>query len=514
MGGSLEECVHIAGINKFFSLAEMLDYDTVFLGPAVDSEKLVDKIIEEKPDIVALSYRLTPENASKHFVKLKKRIQDKGLQDITYLFGGTSPVVEEAEKSGIFKKCFTGEEGENGVISYLQGEAKGSEKRYSQHILERIDFSRPFPVLRAHFGQPTIKETVEGVQKIAEAEALDVISLGTDQDTQANFFHPERQSPDRKGAGGVPVRTREDFERIYKASRRGNLPLLRVYAGTDDMIQLAQLYVDTINNAWAAIPIFWFNKMDGRGPHDLRSSIKMHLDTIKWHADADIPVEILESHHWSMRDAPDNIAVASAVLGAYVSKELGVNNFIQQYMFNTPVNTSFTNDLAKMLAKKEMIQDLEDEDFKVYHQSRAGLVSFPASVDGGYGQLASSTMLQMQLNPDIVHIVNYCEAHHAATADDVITSSELVKQVIKNHLRGTPDMTINKDVQERKDQLKAQATRILEGIYEVQLKGRIDADNLYQIISEGIFDAPQLKNNPYALGEIKSVCRDGGYYES
>ena len=46
----------------------------------------------------------------------------------------------------------------------------------------------------------------------AEAGALDVISLGIDQDAQENFFHPERQNPRRTGAGGVPVRSADGRE--------------------------------------------------------------------------------------------------------------------------------------------------------------------------------------------------------------------------------------------------------------------------------------------------------------
>jgi hypothetical protein len=94
-----------------------------------------------------------------------------------------------------------------------------------------------------------MKATIEGIKKIAEAQALDVVSLGIDQDAQENFFHPERQIPRQKGAGGVPVRSEDDYRALYAASRRGNFPLLRTYSGTDDFIRLAEMYVETINNA-------------------------------------------------------------------------------------------------------------------------------------------------------------------------------------------------------------------------------------------------------------------------
>jgi hypothetical protein len=70
------------------------------------------------------------------------------------------------------------------------------------------------------------------------------------------------------------VRTPNDFRALYAASRRGNFPMLRAYSGTDDFIRYAEMLVETIHNAWCAIPLFWFNQMDGRGPWDLEGSIR------------------------------------------------------------------------------------------------------------------------------------------------------------------------------------------------------------------------------------------------
>ena len=172
-------------------------------------------------------------------------------------------------------------------------------------------------------------DTIRGIQKIAAAQTLDVISLGIDQDAQENFFHPERQDPRRTGAGGVPVRSAEDYRALYAASRRGNYPLMRTYSGTDDFIRLAELYVETINIAWAAIPLFWFNQMDGRGPWDLESSIHEHQRVMAWYGARGIPVELNEPHHWGMRDAPDVIFVVSAFLSAYNARAFGVKDYIK-----------------------------------------------------------------------------------------------------------------------------------------------------------------------------------------
>ena len=54
---------------------------------------------------------------------------------------------------------------------------------------------------------------------------LDVISLGIDQDAQENFFHPERQDPRRKGAGGVPVRSAKIIGRLYAGQPARKFPV-------------------------------------------------------------------------------------------------------------------------------------------------------------------------------------------------------------------------------------------------------------------------------------------------
>jgi len=247
----------------------------------------------------------------------------------------------------------------------LRGESAGpkDEASYPQTTIERITWKAPYPILRHHFGLPTMEATLEGIQKIAEARVLDVISLGIDQDAQENFFHPERQNPRAKGAGGVPVRSAEDYRALFAASRRGNYPLMRTYSGTDDFIRLAELYMETINNAWCAIPLFWFNQLDGRGPVDLEESIDLHQQVMCWYGERQVPVELNEPHHWGMRDAPDVIFVTSAYLSAYNAKAFGVHDYIAQMMFNSPPGTSDAMDLAKMAAILEMIAPLEDVSF-------------------------------------------------------------------------------------------------------------------------------------------------------
>ncbi len=335
-----------------------------------------------------------------------------------------------------------------------------------------------------------------------------MISLGIDQDARENFFHPERQDPRHRGAGGVPVRTAEDYKSLYAASRCGNYPLLRTYSGTDDFIRLAEMYVETIRIAWCAIPLFWFNRMDGRGPWGLEGSIREHQKLMRWYGERSIPVELNESHHWGMRDAPDVIFVVSAYLSAYNARAFGVKDYIAQLMFNSPPELSDAMDLAKMLAILEMITPLEKDGFRVFRQTRTGLLSYPLEENAARTHLVTSIYLQMNLKPHILHIVGHTEAHHAATAEDVIAASRMASKAVANALEGQPEMAFDPNVQERKEELVHEAQVTLEAIRSIaNAKVRdplSNASTLTKAVAIGILDAPQLRNNPYAKGTILS----------
>ena len=331
VAAALGECVHVAGISKFLQLAEAAGWKTIFLGPAVSIDAVIQSIRQENADLVGISYRLTPETGERLLGEFAEAADEFHARGVRFAFGGTPPIADKARQLGFFERIFVGGEPPEEVLAYLKGQsAETHSETYPQTLVERIVWKSPFPVLRHHFGLPTLQETLNGVEVIAEASALDIISLGIDQDAQENFFHPERQDPRRKGAGGVPVRNREDYEALYAASRRGNLPLLRTYSGTDDFIAMAQMVSETIRNAWCAIPLFWFNQMDGRGPWDLEGSIRQHQEVMKWYGDRNIPVELNEPHHWGMRDAPDVISVVAAFLAAYNARALGVHDYIAQ----------------------------------------------------------------------------------------------------------------------------------------------------------------------------------------
>jgi hypothetical protein len=508
---SLEPCIHIAGVINFLNIAEKLGNETVFLGPAINLDELFLKIKEYNPDLVGVSFRLTPEVARGIFLRLRDMIRENNTKS-KFVLGSTPSVANVAREIGIFDMIFTGEESPIEVTGYLKG--KGIIRRIShpQSLIERIEENRPFPILRHHFGLPSLKDTISGAREIAEAEVLDVISIGPDQNAQESFFRPKEMQDELNGAGGVSIRKEEDLLEIYKATRTGNYPLLRCYSGTRDLVKWSDMLQRTINNAWAAIPLCWYSSLDKRSPRPLVEAIRENQQAIRWHAQRNIPVEVNEAHQWGLRDAPDIVTVATAFLAAYSAKKLGVKHYIVQLMLNTPLSTSGKADLAKMLAILGLISRLEDENFICYRQIRTGLTSLSSDMSVAKGQLASSIQLGLLLSPDIVHVVGFCEGDHTATAQDVIESCKIVRGVIKNFYLGFPSL-LDEEVIARKEHLLKESEILISSIKGLATSSKdplIDPEVIAKAVKIGLLDAPHLRGNPSACGKIKTRIINGG----
>ncbi|MDD4577206.1 MAG: methionine synthase, partial [Anaerolineaceae bacterium] len=191
----------------------------------------------------------------------------------------------------------------------------------------------------------------------------------------------------------------------------------------------------------------------------------------------------------------------------------GVKDYIAQLMFNSPPNLSDAMDLAKMLAILEMISPLENDNFRIWRQTRTGLLSYPLEDNAARAHLATSIYLQMSLKPHIIHIVGHTEADHAATADDVIAASLAARRSIENALAGQPGMSFDPEIQARKKHLIEQAQITLQAIKNIA-GGRvadplIDPGVLNKAVILGIMDAPQLKNNRFAAGKISTRVLNG-----
>ncbi|MHA1342051.1 MAG: cobalamin B12-binding domain-containing protein [Promethearchaeota archaeon] len=518
LGACIGDCIHVAGILNFMNIAEQYGFNTNFLGPATSIDKIIEEIKKNNPGYVVISYRLTPQVGFKILKEFIEKIKQNKLTNRKFFLGCLPDLKKMIEPLGFFDNIFIGGESINEILPILQSSNlevndSSQNQRYPSNLLDRIKYKAPYPVIRAHFGLPSLEETIEGVKKIAEANVLDVISIAPDQAAQEWFFRPEILKTRPKGSGGVPIRSPEHLKTIYKSSRTGNYPLLRIYSGTQDLIKNADMFQKTIKNAWAAIPIFWYSELDGRGPLKLEDAIKEHFEAIKWHAERNIPVEINDPHQWGLRMAPDYLVVADAYICTKIAKELGVKNYIEQIMFNTPAGNSLKMDLARALAMKEIVEPLKSNNFNVIIQTRAGLAYFSPIEEIAKSQLITSTILQMALKPQIMHVVSYCEATHAAKADDIIKSCRIVQKAVEEAIKGLPDLTLDPEIIARKNQLIEKARQFIS-VYE-QFAKSINKNPykspiaLSEAVRIGLFDAPQLKNNPAAKGEIKIKIING-----
>ena len=124
IGASMGNCVHVAGVAHFLNLAEDQGYRTVYAGPAVKVDAIIEQAGKLNADIVALSYRLTPENV----VPLVEELREKSktlTQKPVWVFGGTAPVAAVVEKLGFFDKIFDSTEDIDDCIAYLRGVQRG-----------------------------------------------------------------------------------------------------------------------------------------------------------------------------------------------------------------------------------------------------------------------------------------------------------------------------------------------------------------------------------------------------
>ncbi len=529
MGGAIGNCVHVAGVFTYLQLAESIGYRTAFLGAAVPPEKWVQAIAEHDPAIVCIGYRLTPSALPAILDELFHRLKQQGiLENRIYYFGGIPQCVDIARKYPYFSEFFQGEEGHHYIMStlFLDNEESNCNKNHNRVALEGsnlapsdlkniIDKSCYYPMLRHHFGLPSLEESIRGIEKIAESEQVDIISIAPDQNAQEFFFEPEKMDHALDGSGGIPIRSETDLKLLWQAAQRGNYPRLRIYSGTSNLLKWAELSLRTIHNAWGAIPLFWYSVLDGRSTRTVEDALRENMASIRWYADRGIPVEVNESHHWSLRESSDTIAVADFYIAAYNAKKLGVQTYIAQLMFNTPRLTSAKMDLAKMLAKLELVSELEDDNFVCLKQVRAGLTHFSIDMNIAKGQLAASTLLSLAVKPQIIHVVSFSEADHAAKPEDVIESCKIVRGVLRNAWNGFPDLSIDPDVQERKKYLIQEAKILLRNIQErfskISPDPLSDPICLAQIVKTGLLDAPHLLNNPAALGKIRTIPTNGGY---
>ena len=489
MVGAIGKCVHNLGVENFAEWMEDQDlgYISVKLGPAVPIQEVINKIREARPEVVGVSMRLGDLHVDKLITEFIETATKYGLgpreSGIRYSFGGLRPaanlvramtgvplepdrfvrederhydleaVAESYAKKPEFQGFFeliaddfvTMEELEQFALRQPPKKAI-HEIDWSDYLVERIEQVRKLenrPIIRAHIGiaSDSIEPTVKAIEKLADAAAFEIVSLAPDQTSQellAKFIRGE-EDPSKylSGQGGAPIRTVEHLQRLKAATQRGNHPMTRIYTGTDELIALAHLWEEHLNICFPAVPIFFYNELDGRGPISIRDSFDEHFRTIEYWAEQGKPLEINDPHQWGLRYASDDMQVTDHVLCAVIALKKGIKDYVMQMMFELPPEISAMDDLAKMKAAYELAEPLTRHfNFNIFRQTRSGLPSFPPNLNQAKGHLAFGIYTQLYMKPHILHVVTHSEAHHEASADDIIESCEIVKQVCWDFAKG------------------------------------------------------------------------------
>ena len=371
---------------------------------------------------------------------------------------------------------------------------------------ERLDnnFKKGFqPLIRAHSGpysaditrEQCLKEYNDWCKDLASAGYLDILSIGSSQLSQSNFGE---NWEGKLNGGGVPVNSEKEYRDIWNAARP---MLVRTYSGTKNVEYMSDVYERTINISWHALSLWWFNELDGRGPNSLYQNLKDHIATIRHIAKIGKPVETNVPHHFAFRGCDDVTYIVSEYLAAKMTKMCGIKTFILQNMLNTPRSTWGVQDLAKSRVLLRLVKSLEDDNFRVILQTRAGLDYFKPNIEEAKAQLAAVTAMMDDIDPDniyspeIIHVVSYSEALYLATPDVLNDSIKITRQALEEYRRlkkigETPDV-MTSDIQNRTYRLESAAKKIIAAM-ENNIKDLYSPEGLYIAFTAGWLPVPEL----------------------
>jgi hypothetical protein len=548
--GQLEECnqfVLVGSKELEIALREIENKDKQTL--------IKNWIIENKITHLGISYRLDPKDASNiirnliHMIKINHLFNNDGGPLKQCFFAGlpeSCQLIENEHHDLV--KCFIGSESAYDTLIQLGVEKdeipslliEGS--KYDEHLnnvaQQLIDsnnylsYESPFkggypefgtkqdkltlriknnqtktnlPLTRVHVGpylsnrEEAVKLFEEWCKELAQANLLDIVSIGSSQLTQSNF------NEDWSGltnGGGVPIQTKEEYQRIFDVSRP---LLLRTYSGTKNVPDLAKIHEETINIAWHALSFWWFNQLDGRGPNSVFDNLNEHIETLKYIAQTNKPFEPNIPHHFAFRGSDDVTYVISAVLAARTAKKYGVKDFILQVMLNTPRYTWGIVDIAKARAILQLINPLKDETFNIFLQPRAGLDYFAPDIEKAKVQLAQVSMLMddiephNEFSPEIIHVVSYSEALFLANPKVINESVQITQAALKyyrEYKKNNPNflMQFEEDIRTKTNDLVNEVTILLNSIEEV-IKDPYTAQGLHDIFAYGYLQTPYLWAN-------------------
>ena len=555
---------HTMGIDAAVSLLRECNYK-VIVSPlrvqkaleTLESEEsqriILDWIKSNKINHIGVSYRLDPRDAVNIFGRLVALLKKEQYFEClsanvkSIYFAGLKPACDEIAREYSGRICtFRGGESPEETLMVMgipkedipehivsgckydrkiqefgrniikkenyKSEEKLIAKKYPEYatrkdtLVKRLDhnFENGFqPLIRAHSGpydpdltrEECVKKYIWWCKELAQAGYLDILSIGSSQLSQSNFGEKWN---DKINGGGVPVNSEKEYIDIWNAAKP---MLVRTYSATQNVCRMAEMYERTINIAWHALSLWWFDELDGRGPNSLYRNLKEHIATIKYIASINKTIEANVSHHFAFRGCDDTAYIISTVLAAKMAKKCGAKYFVLQNMLNTPRSTWGVQDLAKSRVLLRLVKELEDNNFRVILQTRAGLDFFKPDIDEAKAQLAAVTAMMDDIDPkniyspEIIHVVSYSEALYLATPDIINESIKITRHALKEYRTQKWNLGIaseaEEQIRERQYRLERDARKILKAMEE-NIENLYSPEGLYIAFTAGWLPVPQL----------------------
>lgn len=577
---SLANDPHTEGMHNAGKIAALDNVGSFILPPSLDYTAFYDAIVKYQPQFIGLSYRQNESVAVEELFKVVNYFYSSGLikpeDKVKISFAGLPKTIRilEAQIHELPLKVILCKNSSN-ILECIKEtvdffDIGNKREQIIQHVYDELVpkgislfdqladeavcnddyknepplkipsinacnnyvtriYESEFPVLRSHFGipAPDIKPTVDGIRELAKARVLDEVSLGSSDLSQRYFGQPEMFER-LKNDGGVPYKDFGDLVALYQASRFGNFPGVKPYCHVNNLVEFVHQCLDAgmLRGAHQAVPLYWFNELDGRGPACVRENIKEHFACVRELAKEGIPVEMNDPNQWSSRWAHDTVIVSSYALISAVMTMCGVQNMVLQMQFNKPKETGDYADLAKMSAGMEMARRISlyrKNHAKIFRETRTGIESLSADMDLAKWQLARSTFLQMCLDPHIIHIVSYCEANYAARPADIIDSSKLIRRAVRIFRENKEDILKEVSipiVKERRDFLIRESSYLLNEIAKLHPKYEScpiesmaqflgNEDVIASSIEKKLMTAPGIINTKYKADFLTKPMRYG-----
>ena len=378
----------------------------------------------------------------------------------------------------------------------------GSERDNLRLRLQRARQEGTLPLTRAHFGQyqrdraEAVRQFLRQARELAATGHLDVLSMGTSQLTQERFGE---EWGDAANGGGVPLNGEAEFRAAWEAARP---MLVRTYAGTRDVPTLARMYERTIHIAWHTLSLWWFCRIDNRGPNDLRENLRQHGEALRYIGSTGTPFEPNVPHHFAFRGGDDVTYVVSGYVAARWAKRLGIQTLVAQNMLNTPRAVWGVQDLARSRVLLSLLRSLEGPEFRVILQPRAGLDYLSADLEKAKAQLAAVTALMDDIeprdasSPPVVHVLSYSEAERLADPAVINESVQITHAALREYralrARGAvDDMAESQEVRLRVEELGRDARALIAAL-ESSLPDPWSVDGLYTMMAAGFLLVPHL----------------------